>query len=151
VRRVVEATGYTGQMGMDFIRADGRLSALECNPRATIGLALLPEGAYARAVCGGEAAPPVVAPAGRRLKIDVALVRDMVKHWREIPSDLAELFSGAPDVYGRKGDRLPLLYAFLSYTIVSDYRRRVPPPDRSLNDLADAQFHDVAWNGEAIA
>lgn len=41
VRRLVQATGFTGQIAFDFIEeADGRLYALECNPRATSGLHL---------------------------------------------------------------------------------------------------------------
>lgn len=150
VQRIVRTVGYTGQLGMDFISGDGRLHAIECNPRATLGVALMPAPMYHRALFDPNATTPEVAPAGERLKIDFALVRDMLRHWREIPSDLVELFSGAPDVYAKKGDRMPALYAFLSYTIVNDYRRRVPEADRTLNDLADAQFHDVSWNGEAI-
>lgn len=42
VRAFGAQTGYTGQVGFDFIEsADGCLSVLECNPRATSGIHLL--------------------------------------------------------------------------------------------------------------
>jgi len=42
VSQLVERLNFTGQLGIDFIEdAEGRVSAIECNPRATGGLFLL--------------------------------------------------------------------------------------------------------------
>ncbi|WP_336760542.1 ATP-grasp domain-containing protein [Paenibacillus sp. USHLN196] len=45
VRQFVEATGFSGQIGFDFIEdQDGRVYAIECNPRATSGIHLFHPG-----------------------------------------------------------------------------------------------------------
>ncbi|WFA82517.1 ATP-grasp domain-containing protein [Paenibacillus amylolyticus] len=45
VRQFVEATGFSGQIGFDFIEGqDRRVYAIECNPRATSGIHLFHPG-----------------------------------------------------------------------------------------------------------
>ncbi|WP_413404425.1 ATP-grasp domain-containing protein [Paenibacillus amylolyticus] len=45
VRQFVEATGFSGQIGFDFIEGpDGQVYAIECNPRATSGIHLFHPG-----------------------------------------------------------------------------------------------------------
>ena len=141
-------------MGLDFMRTDDGLVIIECNPRSTIGLALLPGNGYVEAILGNPVDPIESLP-GERLKIDLALLRDIFQNWRprdwhEIPIDLAELFSGAPDVYGRKGDIAPLLYVILSLSHVSTYRHDVPPELRTRSDLLAAQFYDIEYDGEGL-
>jgi hypothetical protein len=57
-RRLVEATGHTGFLGLDFILgADGQPAAIECNPRATSGIHFLETAGLCRAIVdGGELA-----------------------------------------------------------------------------------------------
>lgn len=153
-RKIVEELGYTGQMGLDFIRTDTGLVIIECNPRSTIGLALFRETGYVDAILDSRA-DTIVAPAGERLKIDVALLRNMVKNWHprdwdELVADLEELLSDAPDVYAKKGDLAPLIYVILSLSHVGTYRQHIPPEHRTRSDLLASQFYDVEWDGDAL-
>jgi hypothetical protein len=91
-----------------------------------------------------------IAEPGVRKKYSVALVRDMVLHWKEIPQDLKHLLSGAKEFYAEPGDVLPALYQFLSYTHVLNYRKDQRPEDRKGPDLMAAYFYDILWDGEQI-
>ena len=59
-RRFAEKTGWHGQVSFDFIRSpDGRLVAIECNPRATSGLSLFhPADGVVEAITEGTPARP---------------------------------------------------------------------------------------------
>jgi hypothetical protein len=89
-----------------------------------------------------------VVPPGVRRQIGVAIVRDMFRNWREIPSDLEVLLSGIDDVYAERGDTMPALYSLLSYLHVLSFRRTMNIARRSPTDLVAAQFFDVLWDGE---
>jgi hypothetical protein len=148
--RIAEATDYHGQMSFDFLATDRGFFAVECNPRPTAGVTVMPTKMFVDAVINGPGDRPEVAPAGRRRKISVALIRDMVLNWKEIPSDMAELFSNAKDVYAEPGDLLPALYQLLSYAHVSAYRKELGTGRHKRSDLMAAYFFDICWNGEAI-
>ncbi len=148
-QRIVEATDYEGHLGLDFMRTDEGLVLIEANPRATAGVTLLSSEAYASALTA-PGAEPVVAPAGRRLRIDVALLRDMLLHWREIPADLAALLQEGEDVYLRRGDLMPAVFSLLSYSHVMAWRF-THPMAKTRSALLAAQFDDVEWNGEALS
>jgi predicted ATP-grasp superfamily ATP-dependent carboligase len=152
-RRVAAALDYEGQLSFDFMKNEQGLWLMECNPRPTAGVLMMPACDFADAVCDPVPGPLRVAPAGVREQIGVALVRDMLREPREFRSDLAALFSGVEDAYWQKGDALPGIYQFLSYTLLMTYRRRhgIRGRARSHQDLVEAQFHDIAWNGEAVA
>lgn len=148
-RRVVEALGYHGQIAFDFIRTEtNELVLLECNPRPTAGVFMMSSRDLSDAVLDRvESETPRIVPAGVRRQIAVAIMRDMVRNWREIPNDLAVLFSGIEDVYTERGDIVPALYALLSYGQVYAYREAIGRRDRHVTDLVAAQFHDVLWDG----
>ncbi|MEO0996490.1 MAG: hypothetical protein AAFX58_03130, partial [Pseudomonadota bacterium] len=58
IRRFVDATGYSGFAGFDFIvDARGDVHALECNPRVTSGIHFIETDALAAAVTNGDPPP----------------------------------------------------------------------------------------------
>jgi glutathione synthase/RimK-type ligase-like ATP-grasp enzyme len=150
VSRLVEATGYDGQVSFDFRRTPRGLVLIECNPRPTAGVMMLSPSAFAAALFDEQARTLRVAEPGIRKKYSVALVRDMMLHWKEIPEDLKHLFSRAREFYAEPGDVLPALYTFLSYSHVIAYRRQHRPDEASPRDLMAAYFHDILWNGDPI-
>src|SRR5690606_9636432 len=86
-QHVVEATGYHGQISLDFMRTEEGLIPIECNPRPTAGVTLMSTEQFTEAMRddADERHGPLVVPAGIRRKISAALVRDMLLHWREAP------------------------------------------------------------------
>jgi hypothetical protein len=148
-RRVVEATRYHGQISFDFRRTPRGLVVLECNPRPTAGVHMMPDDVLVDAVVAPRDGLRVV-PAGVRRKYSTALVRDMVLHWRELGRDLTHLLSDAEDVYGARGDRLPALFQLLSYAHVIGYRLHHRRSSRRRTSLMAAYFDGLEWNGEAI-
>jgi glutathione synthase/RimK-type ligase-like ATP-grasp enzyme len=147
---LARATHFTGHLHLDWMATADGLQLVECNPRPTAGLALMEADQYADAIIDPLPEDTSMVPPGRRLKISVALLRDMLLNWREAPEDLNALLSDAPDLYGRAEDPLPGLYQFLSYSHVLSYRWQVPLSARRRSDLLAAQFHDVEWDGAEI-
>jgi predicted ATP-grasp superfamily ATP-dependent carboligase len=146
---IARATRYHGQLSFDFRRSDAGLVLIECNPRPTAGVFALSPEAFEDALLDRHPGAVYVAPAGVRHKYSVALVRDMVLHWREAREDLAHLLSDARDVYADQGDPWPALYQLLSYSHVLAYRlKRERGSKRSA--LLGAYFDDVSWDGEPI-
>ncbi len=150
VRRIVAATRYHGQISFDFRRSARGLVVLECNPRPTAGVHLMPARLLVDAILGGDGVTAVVPPGVRRLYAS-ALVRDAILHPRELPADLAYLFSDAADIYAERGDRLPALFQFLSYGQVLSYRlRHRNGLERRAAKLMAAYFDGIRWNGQPL-
>jgi hypothetical protein len=157
--RLVAATGYHGQLGLDFRRSGDQLVALECNPRATAGVHLMSDQDFVGALVDPKAGMRLV-PAGVRRMYAAAVVRDLLLHWRNARADLALLRSSTRDIYGEAGDRWPALYQVLSYGIVLRYRQAsARRSDRSLDrratgrrgtSLVAAYFAGLRWDGTAI-
>lgn len=151
-QRIAEATGYHGQISVDFMRTEQGLVPIECNPRPTAGVTLMSTELFIEALRGGgngHAAPKVV-PAGERRKIGAALVRDMLIHWRALPSDMAALVRGGHDIYASAEDLGPALYQVLGYF----HLRRVHREEgggHERSDVIDSYFHGICWNGAPIS
>ncbi len=150
VRYMVEVLGYHGHISFDFLRGDDGLYLVECNPRPTNGIAMWPTDLYDAAFCDSEGAELRRLPAGRRAKIGLALLRDMVLDWRSIPENLRLLFDGSKDIYAQGDDLLPLLYTFLSYRLVSRLKQVKQGEALARSPLVEAQFVDISWNGEPL-
>ena len=62
IRQFIAGTAWHGQLSFDFIRqADGTLTAIECNPRATSGIHFFTEAeVFARGLLKGQACQPDV-------------------------------------------------------------------------------------------
>ncbi len=148
---IAEATGYHGQVSFDFMRTtDGTLQVVECNTRPTAGVIVMPDDMFVGAVLDPDLSGPAVAPAGARYKISVALIRDMVRDWREIPADISALLAHAKHVYADPEDVMPALYQFLSYSHVVAYRKQMHMAHNARTDVMEAYFYDVCWDGEPI-
>jgi hypothetical protein len=147
-QRIAEATHYTGQFSLDFIRRhSGELCVIECNPRPTAGVCLMPEGMFVRALLD-PAAEPLVAPAGMRRMFRGALIREMFQRPTSIPRNVREIFfSDTPDVVSVVGDRWPGFFQVLSFTHAIQY---MLDGGRGSDKLAYSYLHDVCWNGEPI-
>ncbi len=149
--RIVEATGYHGQISMDFIRGPRGLVLLECNPRPTAGVHLMPEAMLVDAVLGRRGNGPVaVTPAGVRRMYTAALVRDALLHPVQLRRDLSYLLSEIDDIYGERGDRMPALFQLLSYGSVLSYRLRHRERTRAGTKLVAAYFDGITWDGQPI-
>jgi hypothetical protein len=154
VARFAEATGYHGQISFDYLKhPDGTVSMVECNPRPTDGVALMSAEMFVEALLSPRSSP-VVLEAGHRAQIDFALLRDMFREPKNIPSDFRDLFD-APDVYAggqgeTKHDFGPLLYEILSYSHVFAFRHQEHGHHHKHTDLMAAQFYDIEWGGSPI-
>jgi predicted ATP-grasp superfamily ATP-dependent carboligase len=150
VQQLVEATGYHGQLGVDFRRDGQGLFAVECNPRPTAGVHLADDAEVVDAVLAPPPGPVRVVPAGRRRKYTSAIVRDMLLHWSHLRSDAAYLFSDdAEDVFAAPGDRLPALYQVLCYAHMLAFRVHHRAPAHGTGLMA-AYFDGIEWNGGVI-
>ncbi|MEM6789887.1 MAG: ATP-grasp domain-containing protein [Myxococcota bacterium] len=144
---IAAATNYHGQLSLDFMRAeDGTYYLIECNPRPTAGVVVMPEEMFVRAVVApGEEVD--VAPAGTSAKISSALIRDLVLHPECIVEDLEHLFGDAKELYLDTDDPAPGWWQVMSYTKVMEYKRQTGSSDDRA-DLMAAQFYDVCFNPE---
>jgi predicted ATP-grasp superfamily ATP-dependent carboligase len=150
VRRLVEASGFHGQLGVDF-RRDGRdLYALECNPRPTAGVHLTTAEELTEALVGGARARVRVVPAGRRRQYASAVLRDLLLHGSHLRADAHWLFArDADDVYGEPGDPVPGLFQVLSWAQLLAFRLRHRAPARGTGLMA-AYFDGITWDGQDI-
>jgi hypothetical protein len=148
-QKVVEATGYTGQVSFDWlVHDDGSISIVECNPRPTDGVTLMTGEVFVGALTSPSTDAAVVPP-GHRSEIKFAMLRDMFREPSNLPQDLREMFE-APDVYHGKHDLRPFLYEVLSYSHVFAFRHHEHPHAHKHTDLVAAQFFDVEWDGSPI-
>lgn len=148
-QKIVEHTGYHGQVSFDFMRTDHGMVLIECNPRPTAGVHVVSAEMLDEALRDTKATRLRLTPPGIQRKYSIALVRDMLLHFREIPQDMKHLFSHAKEVFADPEDLLPALYQVISYTHVIDYRLHAH--GHRTTDLMAAYFHDICWNGEPIA
>jgi hypothetical protein len=146
---IVAATGYHGQLGLDFRRDGRKLWAVECNPRPTAGVHLMPASMWTEAVLDGPSHVRVVLP-GRRRMYASALVRDLLRHREHAREDLGYLFSRIRDVYAEPGDARPALMQLLAFLRVVTYRLRHPAPLRHGTTLVAAILDGIRWDGEPI-
>jgi hypothetical protein len=150
-QRIVEAVGYHGQLSLDFKRTPRGLVLIECNPRPTAGVIVMPDAMFLQALLDPGDGPPLVAPAGGTRKFTMALLRDMVLHPAEAREDLRYLLSNAREFYLDRDDPVPGLWQVLSYSHVADYRRFVGKKRDKRTDLMAAYFYDILYDGRADA
>jgi hypothetical protein len=147
VARLVEHLGYHGQISFDwFLEPDGVATMIECNPRATSGLHLLPDNAaVADAICNGLRLEFDAASAQPRMLASVMLSaglagalakRKLHIWWRD--------WKRAEDVLVRDGDRAPLLGAMRDAASFALMARRQGC------SLREASTRDIEWDGESL-
>ncbi|MGE0790493.1 MAG: ATP-grasp domain-containing protein [Sandaracinaceae bacterium] len=144
-QRIAEATNYHGFLSLDYLETERGLSLVECNPRPTSGIALMPDALFDRALTG-EVRAPLVAPARTRRQMSLALLRNIVVHPGEAPSNVRALFTSGADFYFDAHDPLPVLFQVLAYARVRDYRRRHGGTAHRY-DLMQGYFEDLTYDG----
>jgi predicted ATP-grasp superfamily ATP-dependent carboligase len=86
VRTFVEAVGYTGQMGLDFIEdASGRIAAIECNPRLTGGMYLLKDDPRFAAAYFNRETGPIEGTRRRSYTFRFWLFWTLFRHTKSFP------------------------------------------------------------------
>jgi glutathione synthase/RimK-type ligase-like ATP-grasp enzyme len=148
-RRLAEATSFTGQLSLDLMEDAAGLWLLECNPRATMGLALaLDQPAFTaawRTILDDRPHPETaIAPAGLRRQVALATLLYGWKHRapdRSPPRWLWDLLT-TRDALWSLSDPGPSL---VQLPILAGYSRR----GRALG-MAVTEFttHDIEWNGD---
>lgn len=137
------ATGYSGQVGFDFIEdAQGRFHVLECNPRATSGIHLFDDQPQALvAALSSSAGPLLASPAPRMVALAMLLIaapRQLIRpgFWED--------YRAARDVILRDGDYAPLLAQLLG---IAEIAARAISRRRGLLAASTA---DIEWDGQAL-
>jgi hypothetical protein len=151
VQQFGAATGYTGQVGFDFMEdEDGRIHVLECNPRATSGVHLFDDQHERLVELFAEEAPkarpdrpPVLKPSPEPRMVGLAmLVFAIWRHGLE-PRFWRDFWAGR-DVLWRPGDLGPLpaqVAGLLEIFARAMARRR---------GLLPAATADIEWDGQPI-
>jgi predicted ATP-grasp superfamily ATP-dependent carboligase len=86
VSKLVAATKYTGQMGVDFIEdANGKVAAIECNPRLTGGFYLLKDDPRAAAAYFDHGMQPIEAARDRSYAFRFWLFFTLFRHTKAFP------------------------------------------------------------------
>lgn len=148
VRRFLEQfgreTGYTGQVGFDFIEDQaGRFHVLECNPRATSGVHLFDNQRQALVNSLGESSSGVIEPTQEPRMIALAMLL-LAAPSRALSAAFWRDYRLARDVIVQQGDVLPLAAQWLSLGEII-YRAA----SRRCGLLA-ASTADIEWNGQAL-
>jgi glutathione synthase/RimK-type ligase-like ATP-grasp enzyme len=144
--RIAQATGYHGQLSFDFLETKDGIYLVECNPRPTAGLTVMPDGMFEEAMTHGpRESGPMIAPAGARRHMSLALLRNMVVHPETAAENAAALASSGTDIYVDLKDLMPVLSQFIAYGRVMEHRWRAKHSSRG--DLMQGYFDDLTWNG----
>jgi glutathione synthase/RimK-type ligase-like ATP-grasp enzyme len=139
--RIGAARGYTGQLSLDFVQADGGLVLLECNPRATSGAHLIDP---MRLVAGivDPAAAAWTEPPGRARHLAIPLLASAAAQPRRWGA-LARALARGDDVVMDARDPLPALVQLRLGLRLAWLARRLG------TGMAEASTHDIEWNGDA--
>lgn len=144
VTKFVAATGFTGQIAFDFIEtADGKIFAIECNPRAISGIHLLARDPKFPESFLNPFASCIIPPDDFSVQLwtgmlfyglPAALKKHQLKKWWRA-------FTSSRDVIFRRDDPLPALLQFRSifYYLQFARRERISP--------LEASTFDIEWNG----
>ena len=151
IRRFVEKFArkicFTGQLSFDWIQhADGRVSVLECNPRATSGCHLfalddpLPaalDGTLTESIEPSSSAPRMIGAVMLSAGLIDAFKRGELRRWLRD-------YRAASDVIGIPGDRGPIAGAISDLTSYA----RLALAQRC--NLREAATRDIEWDGEDL-
>jgi len=147
VRAFAAKTQFTGQLSFDWILSkEGKLSVLECNPRATSGVHLFaPDDAVPAALAGeseilvqpGHEVPAMLGPIMLGPGLRDAVVQGRVGEWRRD-------YQRATDVLAVRGERRVLPGGLLD---LASYARLAIA--RGCN-LREAATRDIEWDGEVL-
>lgn len=143
VSNIVEKLDFTGQISFDFIvDPDRGAYVIECNPRATSGVHLIPQASDWNAILSGDAGETVVPAEGRAMvgaaMATFGLSRAFRSGFRQWVSD----FRASSDVVWRSDDKLPSAGQWLA--TAETLARAI----RTGTSALGASTADIEWNGE---
>ncbi len=144
IEPIVAELGYTGQISFDFIVTGDGLSFVECNPRATDGLLLLPAAELARGLLDAGA-DTFLLPPGERVQLELAVLADgFADRIRRLPRSIRDL-ARVRDAGDGWHDPLPTLYSALAVAHFAG--ESLEQHER----LFLAMAGDMNWDGEPIS
>ena len=144
IEPIVTELRYTGQISFDFLVTDDGLSFVECNPRATDGLLLLPHGELAHGILDPDA-DLFLMPPEHSVELELAVLADgFADRLRRVPQSIRDL-ARVHDAGDGWHDPLPTLYSVLAVAhfageSVADHEK-----------LFVAMAGDMNWDGDPIS
>lgn len=138
------ATGYTGQVGFDFIEdRSGRCHVLECNPRATSGVHLLGNQRQQLVASLSDSPAPLLETTQQPYMVALAMLL-LAAPSRTLSRAFWRDYAAARDVIVVPGDLRPLTAQVLSLgeIILRAASRRC--------GLLAASTADIEWNGQPL-
>ena len=141
-------TGYTGQVGFDFIEApEGGIAVLECNPRATSGIHLF-DAQYAELANALRIPHPEstleARGSARMVKLAMTLFAAPKLRCDTDREEFARAMQQATDIIADPNDRRPELAQFLG---LGEIAVRAMFSRRS---MLSASTQDIEWNGQPL-
>ena len=143
IEPIVAELGYTGQISFDFLVTDDGLTFVECNPRATDGLLLMPREELATGLLAPRAETFVLEPGGR-VQLDFAVLADgFADHLDRLPESIGDL-AQVRDAGSGWHDPLPTLYSALAmcHSVEQSFAEHI--------GHVAAIVGDMNWDGEPI-
>ena len=143
IEPIVAELGYTGQISFDFLATEHGLTFVECNPRATDGLLLLPREELAAALLDPRPETFVLEPGGE-VQLALAVLADgFADQMERLPESIVDL-AQVRDAGSGWEDPLPTLYSALGIA------HRVGQSVREYMGLFRTLVGDMNWDGEPI-
>ncbi|MDN4604178.1 ATP-grasp domain-containing protein [Paenibacillus sp. F6_3S_P_1C] len=150
VRQFVQATGFSGQIGFDFIETEaGHLYAIECNPRATSGIHLFHPGDELVQALTAPDEPVkegkvVIPKLGSKAMLMLPMLGSGLQQLLQPGSLRAWMtaWRGTRDVVYLRHDAKPWFEQFA--VVLSAWRLA----RKHKLSLTEALTHDIEWNGE---
>lgn len=143
IEPIVAELGYTGQISFDFLVTDDGLTFVECNPRATDGLLLMPREELAAGLLAPRPETFVLEPGGQ-VQLALAVLADgFADQLERLPQSIGDL-AQVRDAGSGWHDPLPTLYSALAicHSVGQSFREHLG----QIVTLAG----DMNWDGEHI-
>lgn len=143
IEPIVAELGYTGQLSFDFLITDDGLTFVECNPRATDGLLLMPQEELAAGLLAPRPDTFVLGP-GSQVQLALAVLADgFADRLDRLPKTIGDL-AQVRDAGSGWHDPLPTLYSALAicHSVGQSFREHT--------GKVVAIVGDMAWDGEHI-
>ncbi|UQX12591.1 carbamoyl-phosphate synthase large subunit [Candidatus Mycobacterium methanotrophicum] len=143
IEPIVAELDYTGQISFDFLMTDDGLTFVECNPRATDGLLLMPREELAAGLLAPRPETFVLQPGGRVQLAFAVLADGFADRLDRLPETIGDL-AQVRDAGSGWHDPLPTLYSTLAicHSVGQSFREHM--------GKVVAIAGDMAWDGEYI-
>jgi glutathione synthase/RimK-type ligase-like ATP-grasp enzyme len=143
IEPIVAELGYTGQISFDFLVTGDGLTFVECNPRATDGLLLMPDEELAAGLLAPRPETFVLEPGGH-VQLPLAVLADgFSDHLKRLPKSIGDL-AQVRDAGSGWHDPLPTLYSALAICHL------VGQSTREHMGQIVTMAGDMNWDGEPI-